>query len=300
VHRADVRRAAAQPLTAADCQVRSFVRCTLGEGPLWSARDDAVYWVDILAPAVHRYSLEDGATRSWDMPDSVGWVIERAAAPGFVAGLGSGFARLTLDPFDCRVFADPEPSLPGNRMNDAKVDRFGRIWAGTMDSNMRAVAGSLYRLGTDGSIMTVDTGYRVTNGPAFGLRDECLYHSDTARRTVYRFDLSTDGEVSNKTPFIVFPDEWGYPDGMTVDAQGGLWIAHWDGGRVSRFLPDGRLDRSIGLPASRITSCTFAGPDLDRMFVTSACLDRDDEPQAGMLFEFEPGLRGLPTRQYGG
>jgi xylono-1,5-lactonase len=283
-----------------DCRVRSRVRCTLGEGPLWSARDNAVYWVDILAPAVYRYSLDDGTTRGWDMPDTVGWVIERAGQPGFIAGLKSGFARLTLDPFGCDVFADPEPDCPGNRMNDARADRFGRIWAGTMDSDMRTDSGSLYRLDTDGSITTVDSGYRVTNGPAFGLRDDCLYHSDTARRMVYRFDMSADGDVANKSEFIEFADDWGFPDGMTVDAEGGLWIAHWDGGRVSRFLPDGRLERCIGMPASRITSCTFAGPNLDRLFVTSAALDREHEELAGMLFEVDPGVSGLPTRQYGG
>ena len=281
-------------------EIRSRVRCTLGEGPLWSARDHALYWVDILAPALHRYSLGDGTTRTWGMPDTVGWVIERAGRPGFIAGLKSGFARLTLDPFDCDVFADPEPDRPHNRMNDAKADRFGRIWAGTMDSDMRTQSGSLYRLDADGTVTVADSGYEVTNGPAFGRHDECMYHSDSVKRTVYRFDLSPAGAISGKSEFIVFPQDWGYPDGMTVDSEGGLWIAHWEGGRVSRFLPDARFDRSIALPASRITSCTFAGPGLDRLFVTSAALDRDDEPASGMLFEVRPGVRGLATRQFAG
>jgi sugar lactone lactonase YvrE len=234
------------------------------------------------------------------MPEKIGWVVERRDCPGFIAGLQSGFAELTLDPVDCRPIADPEPDLPDNRMNDAKVDRFGRIWAGTMDGKVRTASGSLYRLDPGFAISRQDSGYRVTNGPAFGVEHECLYHSDTARRLVYRFELTPAGDIRDRQVFLTFADDWGYPDGMTVDEQGGLWIAHWDGGRVSRFTPEGRLDRQILLPASRITSCVFAGEGLDRMFVTSSARDRDDETQAGMLFEVDPGARGIAPYLFGG
>lgn len=274
------------------------IRCELGEGPLWSARDDAVYWVDILGQKLHRLSLADASVRSWDMPAKIGWVIERRDAPGFIAGLQTGFHALTLEPFACRPLADPEPHLPDNRMNDAKTDHLGRIWAGTMDCDIRSPTGSLYRLDGDLNVTTHDTGYLVTNGPAFG--DGCLYHSDTALGVVYRFEMSADGEIRNRAEFIRFPREWGYPDGMTVDAEGCLWIAHWGGGRVSRFTPEGLLDRAIRLPASQVTSCTFAGEALDRLFVTSAVQDHNhDEPLSGMLFEVDPGVRGLPACAFG-
>jgi sugar lactone lactonase YvrE len=214
--------------------------------------------------------------------------------------LQSGFAELELKPLRIRHIADPEPDYPGNRMNDAKVDPFGRIWAGTMDADMKKETGALYRLDTDLTISRQDRGYMVTNGPAFGAQGECLYHTDSPRRTVYRFDLSPDGAISAKRIFIEFPRGWGVPDGMTVDVDGGLWIAHWGGGRISRFTPNGELDRSIALPASQITSCAFAGEALDRLFVTSAALDRDDEEMAGMLFEVDPGVRGIAPNRFAG
>lgn len=277
------------------------LRCELGEGPLWSAREQAVYWVDILGHELHRLALADGSVRSWTLPGKIGWVIERREAPGFIAGLRSGFHALTLEPFACEPLVDPEPHLPDNRMNDAKADAHGRIWAGTMDCEIRAPAGSLYRLDGDFRVSTHDTGYLVCNGPAFGLRGECLYHSDTGLGIVYRFAMTPDGEIRDRTEFIRFPREWGYPDGMTVDAEGFLWIAHWGGGRVSRFTPAGELDRVILLPASQITSCAFAGENLDRLFVTSAAENHhEDEPLAGMLFEVDPGVRGLPPHRFAG
>ena len=281
-------------------KVASDIRSLLGEGPLWSEREKAVYWVDILAPAVHRVSLYDGNVRTWPMPEPTGWVVERRDQPGFIAGLQSGFAELTLDPFKCRHIVDPEPQYPDNRMNDAKSDHLGQIWAGTMDSEMREPLGSLYRLDRDFRVTRHDSGYMVSNGPAFSPARDWFYHSDTGRGIVYRFELTPEGDIRNREPFIDFPGEWGHPDGMTVDAEGGLWIAHWGGGRVSRFTPEGTLDRDVRLPASQITSCTFAGENLDRMFVTSAAQDREDEALAGVLFEIDPGARGLPPNLFDG
>lgn len=277
------------------------IRSELGEGPLWSARENTVYWVDILGHKLHRLSLADSSVRSWEMPAKIGWVIERRERPGFIGGLQTGFHELTLEPFECRPLVDPEPHLPDNRMNDAKADTHGRIWAGTMDGDIRSPAGSLYRLDRDLGVSVHDSGYLVTNGPAFCPGNDCLYHSDTGLGIVYRFEMTPEGEIGNRAEFLKFPRDWGYPDGMTVDAEGFLWIAHWGGGRVSRFSPDGDLDRAIALPASQVTSCTFAGENLDRLFVTSAAEGRrDDEPLAGMLFEADPGVRGLPPNLFGG
>jgi sugar lactone lactonase YvrE len=149
-------------------------------------------------------------------------------------------------------------------------------------------------------VTAYDSGYLVTNGPAFGPGNDCLYHSDTGLGVVYRFDMGADGTIANRTELLKFPREWGYPDGMTVDIEGCLWIAHWGGGRVSRFTSAGELDRAIHLPASQITSCTFAGRELDRLFVTSAAVDRTDEPMAGMLFEIDPEVCGLPPNLFAG
>lgn len=276
-------------------------RDMLGEGPTWSARDDALYWVDIKAPRVNRLSLADGTVRTWDMPEPIGWLVERRDAPGFIAGFKSGFARILLDPLTIEIFGDPEPDLPNTRLNDAKADASGRIWAGTMDERADAQPiGALRCLDIDSKWRTLDDGYRIANGPTFSPDQRILYHADSAERLVYAYDVDGSGSLSNRRTFVRFADDWGYPDGMTTDAEGGIWIAAWDGGRVNRFRPDGRLDRYIPLPASQITSCTFAGPRLDRLFVTSAAMGREDEPLAGALFEIDAGVRGLPPGLFGG
>jgi sugar lactone lactonase YvrE len=276
-------------------------RDQLGEGLWWSARENAVYWVDILAPAVRRLALGDETVSSWSMPEKIGWVLERRDRPGFIAGLQSGFYELTLDPFGYRPLLDPEPELPNNRMNDAMVDHLGRIWAGTMDCAEKAATGALYRLEADWSVTRQDSGYLVTNGPALSPAHDVLYHADSPRRVIYRLALTKDGEIHDKAEFVRFPADWGFPDGMTVDSEGGLWVAHWGGGRISRFTPDGQLDRAISLPASQITNCKFVGAELDRMFVTSAATGRADEELAGSLFEVDPqGARGLAPYYFAG
>ena len=270
----------------------------LGEGTIWSARDDAVYWVDILAPALNRLSLKDGAVERWAVPEPLGWVAERAGG-GFIGGFKSGFAEISLDPLTITPIGDPEPDLPGNRMNDGKADAQGQIWCGTMDMAEESDSGSLYRLTPDLVWQQMDAGYRVPNGPAFSPCGKWLYHSDTARRIMYRFARTADG-IANRQPFISFTDADGYPDGMTVDADGHIWVAHWGGGRISRFTPDGKLDRAIALPARQVTNICFAGPDLDRMFVSSAAIGLDATPCDGGLFEVDCGVRGLQTHLFAG
>ena len=274
-------------------------RDELGEGPIWSARDQAIYWVDILDPSVHRLSLADQRSHTWKMPETVGWLIERQKQPGFIAGFTSGFAQLHLDPLTVQPLDDPEPDIENNRMNDAKVDTAGRIWAGTMDRDGARASGALYRLDPDHSWHKMDAGYLVTNGPTFSPDGRILYHTDTLRRTIYRFDLQPDGTITGKRPLITFPEDTGYPDGMTTDCEGCLWVAHWGGGRITRFTADGDVVRVIPLPATQITSCVFAGPRLDRMFVTSAAGGRT-EPLAGELFEIDPGVRGCAATLFGG
>jgi sugar lactone lactonase YvrE len=272
----------------------------LGEGPLWVERENAVYWVDIKGRALHRLVLDDLAHTAWPMPEMLGWVVERREQPGFIAGFKSGFARLYLDPLRIEPICAPEAHLPYSRMNDAAVDRAGRIWAGTMDDREQEPSGCLYRLDGAGHCSRHDTGYVVSNGPTFSPEHDVLYHTDTTRRVIYRFAVAADGTLGAREEFVVFPEAWGWPDGMATDVEGGIWVAHWGGGRVSRFLPDGRLDRVVGLPVAQVTSCCFAGPTLERMFVTTAAIGRSDEPLAGGLFEVTPGVRGARTYAFAG
>ncbi|MDC7682249.1 SMP-30/gluconolactonase/LRE family protein [Asticcacaulis sp. BYS171W] len=274
----------------------------LGEGLLWSRRDACVYWVDILGNKLHAYYLADGSSKTWYFPEHIGWVIERQQG-GFIAGLMSGFYELRLDPFILKHIANPFPHEPGNRLNDAKADDQGRIWAGSMHKPQTQKSGALYRLDTDLTHREIDGPYQVANGPTFSPDHSKIYHTDSGENDVFVFDIE-GGEAVNKRLFVHFPDEWGSPDGMTTDAQGGIWIAHWGGGKVSRFRPDASLDFSVELPAKQITNICFAGDKLDRVFVTSAAVDQPADREAGTLFEIPSellrGHTGLEPQKFGG
>jgi xylono-1,5-lactonase len=272
----------------------------LGEGPIWSPTRNAIFWVDIYGQRLNRLELEAETFTSWPVPERIGWVLEREGRDDFIAGLKSGFATLSLDPFSIVPVGNPEPDRPENRLNDGKTDSEGRIWAGSMDDNEIAATGALYRLDPDLRWSRHDDGYRVTNGPAFSPDGRTMYHTDSLLGTVFAFDLTESGELHNKRVFVQFEAAWGYPDGMTTDSHGGIWIAHWGAARISRFRPDGSFDRSIPIPASNVTSVVFAGAGLDRMFVTTAARGCDGEPLAGSLFEVNAGARGCPPRPFAG
>jgi len=276
------------------------VRARLGEGPVWDARDASIYFVDIKAPALHRFNVQSGVRTSWPMAEPICWIIPRATAPGFIAGFKSGFAELQVDPLTITPIGAPEPERKTNRLNDAKADRTGAIWAGSMDDDEKIVSGALYRIAPDRSWKRMDDGYAIANGPTFSPDGRVLYHTDTGPGVVYRFDVGADGALSNKREFVRFRADWGAPDGMTTDAEGGVWIAHWGGARVTRFTPAGAVDRAIAIPAAQVTSCVFAGPQLDRMFVTTAAVGRENEELAGALFEIDPGVRGAPAYAFNG
>jgi len=280
--------------------VQTGTRDELGEGPTWSSRENALYWVDIFAPAVRRWNVRSGEVKSWPMPEPIGWLVERASAKGFIAGLSSGFYELNLEPMSYRCIGRPEANATDNRMNDAKVDRSGRIWAGTMHMPGTDASGTLYRLDADATWLAVDDGYTICNGPTFSLDGDRLYHTDSKRGVVYQFDMTSAGALTNKRVFVQFPDDWGSPDGMTTDSEGAVWIAHWGVGRVSRFSPDGEVMRTVSLPASQITSCAFGGEALDRLFITSAAYGRHEEPRAGCLFEIDPKVRGMAPVPFAG
>ena len=280
-------------------------KSNLGEGPLWSARDQALYWTDIKVKKLNRYRLADGATQSWDMPQTIGWAFERRDKPGFVAGLAHAIVEITLEPFKITQRCTIEPDLPGNRINDAKLDPAGRIWFGTMNDAEKEGSGAFYRLDPDFSVHQVDSGYICANGPTFSPDGRIVYHTDSTKREIYRFDVNADGSLDGKRVFAKFTDEDGFPDGMTTDREGYLWVAHWGGSRITRFKPDGTRDRVVPMPVSQVTSCTFGGDALDRMFVTSARIGISEkklanEPLAGGLFEIDPGVVGLPTGRFAG
>lgn len=281
-----------------DWRVVIPARDIVGEGPLYVAATESLYWVDIAGRRLHRIRLDGTEAIEWAMPSMCGFIVERAGG-GFVVGLETGLHAFDGDPDAMPLLLDPYPHQTGHRLNDATVDPAGRLWIGTMTPDGSAATGQLLRVHA-GAVTLADDAYLIPNGPAFG-PPALFHHADSLRRVIYRFDVADDGTLQNRREHIRFPDSWGLPDGMTVDADNYLWVAHWDGGRLSRFDPDGDLDRTITLPASRITSCAFAGPGLDRLFVTSAAEGVPDEPLAGALFEVDPaGARGVAQPAYAG
>ena len=277
-------------------------RAVLGEGPLWVRGQGALYWVDVHGYKVHRLIGDDRTT--WQMPESVGCLARRRGG-GFVAGMKSGFAYLGEDPTEIEPLGGPDADEGDSRFNDGKADAAGRFWAGTMHERGDPPIGVLYRLDPDRRWRAMDGGYTVTNGPAFSRDGRTMYHNDTRRGLVYRFQLHDDGSLGPRRLHLRIPAGDGRPDGMTVDADDCLWLAHYGGWRVTRFTPAGKVDRVVRLPVSSVTSCAFGGRDLDVLYVTSARQRLDAaalsrEPLAGGLFALRPGVAGLPAGEFAG
>ena len=278
---------------------------SLGEGPLWVARENAVYWVDIVSKKVHRYGVADDTRRTWTMAAQVTSLAARQQG-GLVGTVRDGFAFIDLPTGEIEPLVMPEADVPDSRFNDGKVDSKGRFWAGSMDDGEKLASGSLYRLDSDLSLHKMDDDYIITNGPAFSVDGQTMYHTDTAQRTIFAFDCNEDGAISNKRVFVKLEaEEEGYPDGMTVDSENCIWLAHFAGSRITRYSPQGEILQVIAMPVPNITSCTFAGTDLDTMYITTARhllseADIDKYPLSGSLFSCRPGVAGLPTPLFAG
>jgi sugar lactone lactonase YvrE len=288
-----------------DVQCIWQIPAALGEGPLWVAHENAVYWVDIIGRNVHRLSLADGMRHTWTFDTAVTSLATRVQG-GFVCTIRDGFAWLDLERGTMDPISLPEAKLPQNRFNDGKIDRDGRYWAGSMHEPATAETGVLYRLDSDLSRHRMDAGYIISNGPTFSRDGRTLYHTDSMKRTIYAFDCDTDGVISNKRVFVQLtaPDE-GAPDGMTVDSEDCIWLAHFGGARLTRYSPQGAVLQIIPLPVPNVTSCAFAGSELDQLIITTARVGMSDaqlceHPLAGSLFMVEPGVRGLPSVSFGG
>jgi D-xylonolactonase len=276
----------------------------LGEGPVWVAEQQALYWLDIKGLKLHRLDPVTGETATWPTPFRIGSIAPRAGG-GFIGGCEHGLVLIdaAITRFD--IFANPEPHLPRNRFNDGAVDPAGRFWAGTMDDDEEQATGALYRVDPDLTWSLQDEGYQVTNGPAFSPDGRLMYHTDSAAQEIYRYVLGSDGSLSGKTRLARFSKAEGYPDGMAVDQHGCLWVAFWDGWCVRRLSPAGEILAVLPLPVQRPTTCAFGGAGLDQLFITSASIglgevERAAQPLAGGLFMVEPGVSGVPLPPFAG
>lgn len=282
-------------------------RALLGEGPIWDARGQVLYWVDISGAKVHVHDPATGEDRAIDVGQPVGTVVPRRSG-GVMVALRDGFAALDLDTGALNMIVDPEAHLPQNRFNDGKCDPAGRFWAGTMRiAEDQKGAGSLYRLDPDLSVHKMWGNITVANGIAWSLDAKTMYYIDTPTRVVvaFQYDLAT-GAIANPREVVHTPRDAGFPDGMTIDAEGMLWVAYWDGWQVIRWDPaTGEALAAIKLPVARVTAPWFGGPNLDELYITSARTGLDEavlakQPHAGSIFRAKPGVRGLPAFEFTG
>jgi sugar lactone lactonase YvrE len=272
------------------------VRAELGEGALWDWRHGVLISVDIPAGLVLRSDPRDGSTRAFAVGQPVGAAMLRGDRELLLA-VRDGFA--SLDPSSGAVtdLVEVEVDLPGQRMNDAACDPGGRCFAGTMAESLAEAAGALYRLDPDLSVHMLIDELSVSNGIGWSPAADRMYHVELLPGLVHVCDFDVDsGECSNRGVLIETEPAWGKPDGLTVDAEGGIWVAFFGGSAVRRFDPDGGLSAVVDLPVARPTRPAFGGPELDRLYVTSA---RGGE-LGGAILELDPGVRGLPAAVFAG
>ncbi len=269
----------------------------LGEGPLWNVAEQAFYWVDILGKKFFKYLPGSNMLETVYLDVTPGCLAFNQAG-GLVLATNKGFATwdgaaLTLLEDNCAY------DLP-NRFNDGGVDRAGRLWAGTMSNKPE---NALYRLDTDWSVNVVEMGIFISNGIGWSPDNTVMYYSDSGgagQVYAYDFDLAT-GALANRRIFLPPTEDGARADGLTVDSEGGVWIAFWDGWRVARYDPAGKLITEIKMPVQRPTSCNFGGPDLTDLYITSAQVDgpQPDQPLAGALFKIPLDVKGLPEPFFG-
>jgi sugar lactone lactonase YvrE len=270
-----------------------------GEGPVWSAAWGGLRWVDMLAGDL--LTLDEDGTVHRQSVGTVAAAVRPRTSGGFVAAVERGFAL--ADEPDAPVRVLPELwSDSGLRMNEGACGPDGAFYCGSMAYDASPGRGSLHRLDPDGSVTTTLTGCTISNGLAWSPDGSTAYYTDTATQRIDAFDFSPADGLTNRRPVVRIDETLGSPDGLTVDAEGGLWTALWTGGAVHRYSPDGHLEQVIEIPVRQVTACTFGGDDLSQLFVTTSRygLDPKSEPAAGAVFATFPGVRGLPTAEYAG
>ena len=283
----------AQPLLHAQAR--------LGEGAIWDTRAQMLWWVDITSRELHRFDPATTRDHVWAMPSTIGTVVPRARG-GVVVALKNIIAA--FDPETATLTTLAGIDQPDQRFNDGKCDPAGRLWVGTIDFNETPNVAALYRLDERG-INSQIPGITISNGIVWSRDGRTCWYIDTPTRRVDAFDYDvTSGRLSNRRPAVIFPAGDFYPDGMSIDANGHLWVAMWGGGCVLHCDPvSGRILGRIDVPGARnITSCAFGGTNLDTLYITSSRGDKTDQalPSAGDLFVANPGVRGVPSPSFAG
>lgn len=276
----------------------------LGEGPIWDAREQAFYWVDIRSRLVRRRDWRTGAQHDWTLPEMVGSLAVREGG-GLILAMQSSIALFDTITGTLEVIASPEAHEPDRRFNDGKCDRQGRFWAGTMDDRSRTPCGSLYRVDPQRGCVVQVHGIRTPNSLCWSPDGTTMYFADSRAHLIHAYPVDpATGDLGAPREFHRVAPPW-IPDGATVDAEGFVWCAYYGGGRLVRIAPDGTVVRTIELPVTQPTSCQFVGPDLDLLYITTAKQRLTEEelagqPLAGALLAVDPGVKGLAEARYRG
>jgi sugar lactone lactonase YvrE len=288
-----------------DVEVAIAAEATLGEGPVWDRDTETLVWVDILGDRVHRFDPSTGEDIHLQTGRPVGAAGLRHAG-GLVLALEDGFALVDPAWEDIDLVAPVAADDPSIRFNDGACDPAGGFFAGTMAYDLTAGAASLYRLGPDRRVTEVLSGVTISNGLGWSPDQRTLYYVDSPTHRIDAFDYDPgSGEIGGRLTVVDLSGHAGLPDGLTVDEEGCIWIAFWDGWTVRRYTPDGRLDREVTLPVGRVTSCAFGDTDLSTLYITTARDGLDphqlaDQPLAGAVFTYDPGVVGIAEPRFAG
>jgi sugar lactone lactonase YvrE len=288
-----------------EVEVVADVHADIGEGPHWDERSQRLLFVDVSAGAVFCYDPIAATTSSFTVGQEVGAVITRRGG-GLVLAVRDGIATVSETGENFKLVAPIEADLPANRMNDAKCDPTGRLFAGTMAFDFSPGAAALYRVETDWSFEQVVGRTTISNGLAWSSDARHMYFIDSATQGVDLFDYDvSSGAIANRRRLVTIEKALGMPDGMTIDEAGNIWVACWGGGAVRCFSPAGAQLGEVLFPVSQVSSCAFGGPELTDLYVTSAANNLDaeqlgKEPLAGATFVCSPGATGMPASMFAG
>jgi sugar lactone lactonase YvrE len=293
-------------LAPSDCECVQQVAATCGESPMWSMREQALYWTDNLEGTIHRLEPESGNAQSFDLGQNVQAIVLRERG-GLLLALAKGLAFYELGG-ELELLEEVEHDQPNNRFNDGKVDPAGRLWAGTMDNvEWDAPSGWLYRFDPSLELSRVQGDVVCANGLGWSPDGRTFYFGESFRYAIFAYDFDPDaGALSARRAFATVEQDTGaFPDGLTVDAEGGVWSVHNGAGRVVRYAPDGDVTHEVELPLPQPTSCIFGGADLDVLYVTTSRQNMTPEqleryPLSGSVFAVRPGVSGLAEPLFAG
>lgn len=279
----------------------------IGEGPVWDGRGGRLIWIDVAAGLIHSFDPSTKVVTTHNAGQPVGSVA-LCADGGLIAAMRDGIGLFRDEGEELIRFIEIEKDLTGSRMNDGKCDCRGRFWAGTMDVDHAPGTGTLYRVEqVDGELKVLAQlrGTTISNGLDWSDDNRRMYYVDSVTQRIDVFDFEAEaGLITSRRPFVVIPRPDGLPDGMTVDAEGYVWVALFGGGRVRRYSPGGEVDMEVEVPVTLVTSCTFGGRDLRDLYITTArhrltATEATAQPTAGALFASRPGPQGRPAFLFG-